>query len=332
MGDRRLDPGVRGREGDPPPAAAAAGSGTVTPEEAGLRLDAWLAARTGATRRRIATLVREGGARVDGRRAAPGMALRAGQSVRWEGDPGAPHVPVPEPGSDLVVLYSDADFLAVEKPAGIPTHPRSPAEGGTVVNALVARFPEVVGVGDGGLCPGLAHRLDRETSGLLLAARTPPAWEALRRAFASGEVRKTYLALVHGEVERPGGSTLPLRHSGPRGARMVPVRGDRHGGFPARTSWRPLGSGACFTLLEVEIETGLTHQIRAHLLAAGHPVAGDPLYAAGLPSPPGLVRLFLHAWRLAFPHPATGAPVRLESPLPDEPRRCLHALGIPWSD
>ncbi len=314
---------------DPSPSPPALLLLPVTPAEGGLRLDSVVVRRTGASRRQVALLLEEGGVRVDGRREKGGTPLREGQEVTLLRDPSLPFYPIPDKNQPLVVLMQRSSWVVVNKPAGMPTHPREATETGTVVNALLGLFPEMQGVGDGGLCPGLAHRLDRETSGALLAARTHPAWEFLRRAFQEEAVEKEYLALVHGRVKEGGRSSLPLMHHGPRGGKMRGASGvERAQGIPARSSWQPIETHGEFSLVRVRIQTGVTHQIRVHLAEAGHPVAGDPLYGEGQPGLAPLHRLALHAHRLTFPDPEGGPPVEVVAPLPEDLRMPLREAGF----
>lgn len=195
----------------------------------------------------------------------------------------------PEPESPLCIVWEEAGIVAVDKPAGQPCHPLSPEERGTLAGALVARFPEMAAVGSDALQPGIIHRIDAGTSGLVLAARSQEAFDAVKAQFASQKVRKTYLALVHGAVDAPGGVSGFLAHCSSFRGRMRAVaaqslpRGERP--LRAETFWTPLARVAPdATLLKVEIRTGVTHQIRCHLSCAGHPVAGDTLYG-GAPHP-----------------------------------------------
>ncbi|MGZ6123691.1 MAG: RluA family pseudouridine synthase, partial [Myxococcales bacterium] len=208
-----------------------------------------------------------------------------------------------------------------------PSHPLKPGEKGTAANALVGRFPELAGVGPSPREGGLVHRLDTDTSGLLLAARTGAAHAVLRAQFAARTVEKGYLALVEGEIHAGGEIALPLLHD-PRDPRRMQAASDpqyaaEHGARAAVTRFLPLERKAGFTLLEVEIPTGVMHQIRAHLAFIGHPLAGDALY--GGPALPGLSRHFLHAARLAFAHP-DGSRVRYQSPLPADLASALRDL------
>ena len=229
--------------------------------------------------------------------------------------------PVPQPELPLRVLHLDPQLVAVNKPAGMPSHPLEPGERGTVVNALVARHPECADASADPREGGLVHRLDTLTSGVLLAARTAEAWRALRDAFSGRQVDKRYLAVVTGPVADEGEIDLPLRH---RGDHVEPALSG--GGREALTDFRVLSRAGDVSLLEVRIHTGVLHQIRAHLAAIGAPVLGDTDY--GGRSLPDLRRFFLHAARLGLTHPATGSRLELAAPLPEELRHVLDGLGL----
>jgi 23S rRNA pseudouridine1911/1915/1917 synthase len=209
----------------------------------------------------------------------------------------------------------------------MPSHPLKPGETGTAANALVGRFPELAGVGPAPREGGLVHRLDTDTSGLLLAARTDAAHATLRAQFAARTVEKGYLALVKGELHAGGEIDVPLAHDAADGRKVRaasdPEWAEAHAARPAVTRFTPVERRGGFTLVEVEIATGVLHQIRAHLAFIGHPVAGDALY--GGPELPGLSRHFLHASRLAFAHP-DGARPRFDSPLPKDLASALESL------
>ncbi len=224
-------------------------------------------------------------------------------------------------------MHADAHVVLADKPAGMPSHPLKPGETGTAANALVARFPELASVGAAPREGGLVHRLDIDTSGLLLAARTEPAYAALRAQFGARAVEKGYLALVAGELHAGGEIDVPLAHDphDPRKVRAAsdPEWAEAHRARPASTRFTPVERRPGFTLVDVEIATGVLHQIRAHLAFIGHPLAGDSLY--GGPHLPGLSRHFLHAARLAFAHP-DGTRPRFDSPLPPDLSSVLEAL------
>jgi len=289
------------------------------------RLDRALARLFGVSRGRAMEWIAEDRVRVDGRRARKGAQVGPGARVSVRRPP--PDAPAPQPELPLRIVHADAHLVVADKPAGMPSHPLKPGEIGTAANALVGRFPELASVGPARREGGLVHRLDTDTSGLLLAARTDAAHSLLRAQFAGRTVEKGYLALVAGELHAGGEIDVPLAHD-PHDSRKVraasdPEWAEAHGARPASTRFVPVARRAGFTLLDVEIATGVLHQIRAHLAFIGHPLAGDALY--GGPALPGLARHFLHANRLGFAHPDGGHP-RFDSPLPDDLASAMDAL------
>jgi len=299
-------------------------------EEAAPRLDRWLAeAVEGLSRATAMKLVAAGKVLVNGRRAKKGQSLAAGDEVRIRG--GVPaHDWSPRPSTEvpLRVIHEDADLVVIDKPAGVPTHPLEPDETGTIANALVARWPEMAGVGYSPREPGLVHRLDTDTSGLLLCARNEVAFRAMRDALRAGDVRKEYMALVGGDVAESGrvlGAIAPH----PKDRRRVEVipeqrRRRRPEAKVAETRYEVLQRYGTFTLLRVRASPALRHQVRVHLASAGHPIAGDALYGGAAIS--GLGRHFLHAETLALMHPRTGKPLRFVSHLPPDLDRALQAM------
>lgn len=290
-------------------------------DEAG-RLDKIVARLFGISRARAMDWIAEGRVRVDGLRAPKGAPVSAGATIAVDLPP--PDQPAPQPELAIRIVHADAHIVVADKPAGMPSHPLKPGEKGTAANALVGRFPELAGIGPHSREGGLVHRLDTDTSGLLLAARTELAWEMLRKQFSERTVDKGYLALAQGEIHAGGEIALPLAHDGPRMTAISdPEYAEAHGARPAVTRFSPVERRGGFTLLAVEIPTGVMHQIRAHLAFIGHPLAGDTLY--GGPLLPGLDRHFLHAARLAFAHP-DGSRAKFESPLPPDLAAALGAL------
>ncbi|HVE84803.1 MAG TPA: RluA family pseudouridine synthase [Myxococcales bacterium] len=296
----------------------------------GRRADLFVAEALGLSRARVKRLFEDGAVRVNGRPARKGDLVREGQRVEVaEAALAGAEGPalVPEPGAALAVLREDAELVFVDKPAGAPSHPLQPGETGTVANALVGRYPECAAAGEDPREGGLCHRLDVHTSGVLLAARTRAAWEAMREAF-SGEAPgpkaadKRYWAVVTGPIADEGEIDLPLRHHRDRVEPAVQGEDAR----PARSDFRVLDRSGDAALVEVRIHTGVLHQVRAHLAAIGAPVLGDAPY--GGRAFDGLSRLFLHARSLEVTHPSTGKRVRVESPLPEELRAALGRLGL----
>jgi len=262
--------------------------------------------------------------RVDGRPEKPSFILRGEESIEVE--PAALPPLRAEPESiELEVLYEDSDVAVINKPAGMVVHAGAGCRAGTLVNALLYRFGRLSELG-GELRPGIVHRLDRFTSGVLLVAKHDLAHRSLAEQFARRTVEKVYLALVHGCLKQNHGSIdRPIARDPVRRVRMTARLST---GRAARSDYRVLQRFQDFTLLEVRIATGRTHQIRVHLSSIGHPVAGDRLYGAParIAGRPPLARCFLHAWRLTFLHPSTGRPLTIEAPLPEELESWIRGL------
>jgi 23S rRNA pseudouridine1911/1915/1917 synthase len=281
-----------------------------------------LALLTGWSRAEVAVLVEEGAVRVDGRPVAKSRRLVEGEEVEIEGEPEAEAPPVAEP-VDFAVVHADDDVVVVVKPAGLVVHPGAGHETGTLASGLLHRFPEVAAVGDP-MRPGIVHRLDRDTSGLMVVARTPRAYEALVAALAARQLERRYLALAWGRFDaRRGTIDAPIGRSATRRTRMAV----REAGKEARTGYEVLTQyehPVC-ALVECKLETGRTHQIRVHLAAIGHPVVGDGTYGGDRnPLEPG--RPFLHAHALALTHPVTGEHLEFSDPLPPELAAVLTSL------
>jgi len=301
-----------------------------TAERDRARLDQLVADAAGCSRAEARRLIDAGLVRVGGRTAKKGLLVPAGARVELEREPPREDQrrPVPQPELPLELLCEDATLVAVNKPAGMPTHPLRPDERGTLANALVGRFPECAQVADDAREGGVAHRLDVDTSGVLLAARTREGWLALRRAFSSGLVDKQYLALCSGTPPDQGEIRAALAHRG-RTMRAVSEWDDEvsAGARAALTRFETLARGDGVALVRASSTTGRMHQIRAHLAHAGHPLCGDPLYG-GPPAAPDAPGHFLHAAAITFPHPATGARTTVIAPLPATRRAALtRVLG-----
>ena len=301
----------------------------VAPEEAGVRLDAFLAARLGVARARARRLLAQGAVCVDGRpaaAAAKGAPLPAGALVEVSAPAeAAAERPLPEPGASLRVLAQGEGWIAVDKPAGVPVHPLRTGEAGTLLGALAARRPEMIGVGEGGLRSGVVHRLDVETSGVVVFATSQACWDALRSAFAEHRVEKVYRAIVLGRLEGEGREEVGLvvaRHR-PARVRVADPRRDARGrgARMARLRWRALEALDGATLVEVHLETGHLHQIRATFAHLAHPVAGDRLYGPpAADDPTGAPRQMLHAARVR------AGDVLAESPDPSDFEAVLGRL------
>jgi 23S rRNA pseudouridine1911/1915/1917 synthase len=351
-------------------------------DDAGKRLDRFLAEKLAETSRaRIQEWIRAGRVLVNGSPARSSQRLDAGDQIAAEPAPAQPLRAFAE-DIPLDILYEDDDLAVINKPAGMTVHAGAGVAEGTLVNALLHHFGSLSGVG-GELRPGIVHRLDRYTSGVLLVAKNDRGHQALARQFESRKIQKTYWALVQGKVSEAdltGGRLvdrgihpvrveadghwwlrleMPIRRDphhrirmtakAPRtfvhhpGNRFAPEEPETPAGRSARTDFRVLQAWARYTLLEVRIATGRTHQIRVHLSAVGHPVAGDRLYGAaavvfpvqdraqGQSEPdgtePGSQRFYLHARSIGLAHPVTRVPLSIEAPLPPDFEKLLQSLG-----
>jgi 23S rRNA pseudouridine1911/1915/1917 synthase len=299
----------------------------ATAEAEGSRLDLFIAKALHLSRAEVKRLFEEGRIDVNGRRARKGDAVRRGQNIRVALEAPTAAV-VPQPEARLSVLHLDTALVFLDKPAGMPSHPLKRGELGTLANALVARFPECNAASDDPREGGLCHRLDVETSGVIVAARDRETWRQVRHAFSHGIVDKRYLALVAGPIADAGEIDVPLRHRPTRSGTVVePGLPDEEGARRAESAFVVLARAGDYSLVEVRIITGVLHQVRAHLAAVGAPVVGDARY--GGREDPTLRRLFLHARSLQLGHPQTSTQLKVESPLPSELARALGRLGIP---
>ncbi len=299
---------------------------TVAPGEGGVRLDLFLTGKVpGLSRAQIQRAVAEGRVRVNDRPAKAGRRVKADDSA-------AISIPAAQPSGvaaeaiPLTILYEDASLLVIDKPAGMVVHPAAGHPGGTLVNALLHHCRDLSGIG-GVLRPGIVHRLDKDTSGLLVAAKSDAAHRGLAAQFKRHEVAKTYQALVYGDPQADEGRIEAAVGRHPTDRKRMSTQSRR--GRDAVSIWRVRERFGCAALLEVVIETGRTHQIRVHLTALGHPVVGDRVYGgagrsrgvgdAGVRARiKGQSRQALHAWRLGFIHPLTGEAMRFTSPLPED--------------
>jgi 23S rRNA pseudouridine1911/1915/1917 synthase len=293
---------------------------------AGRRLDEVVAELAGTSRAQAARWASDGLVEVDGRPRPKSYRLRGGERLAWAPPPAPPDGDPVAEDRPLTVRHEDDHLLVVAKPPGLVVHPGPGHPTGTLVNALLGRPGTSLstGGGDAGR-PGIVHRLDKDTSGLLLVAKDDATHQALARDLAAHRVERRYLALVQGRLPAETGTVdAPVgRHPRDR-KRMAVVPGGR----PAVTHWRVLETFPAVQLTEATLETGRTHQVRVHLASLRHPLAGDRTYGADptLATRLGLTRPFLHAWRLAFAHPATGARVDLTDPLPPDLQAVLDHL------
>ena len=291
-------------------------------DQEGERLDKHLAQElVDFSRAALQRLIAEGLVLVNGAPSKASYRIAAGDTIAVTlPKPAAPQLEA-EPLA-LDILYEDADVLVVNKPAGLVVHPGAGRRHGTLVNALLNYLPDLAL--QEGERPGIVHRLDRDTSGLLLVAKREQARQQLQGQFKRRQVKKVYLALVEGHLEPAQGLIdAPIGRDPARRERRAVVLEGR----PARTAYHVRGHVDACTLLEAYPETGRTHQIRVHLAAIGHPVVGDWVYGGGKPRL-GLRRHFLHAWRLTFALPGTGEQVTYTAPLPADLALVLEALGV----
>jgi 23S rRNA pseudouridine1911/1915/1917 synthase len=323
----------------------------VPQEAAGQRLDQFLTARLeGVSRSRVQLLLEQGDVLVDGARPKASYKLRGGESVTITGEPHPAPLKAVAEDIPLTVVFEDKDLAVIDKPAGMMVHAGSGATDdarsrGTLVNALLHRFQALSGTG-GELRPGIVHRLDKETSGLIIVAKNDRAHGALAQMFSARKIQKTYIALVHGALERQKGTiTAAIGRDPVRRTRMTTrVQENARSAVSHYEVVRRLETRfGRFSLVRVRIETGRTHQIRVHMASIGHPVVGDTLYGAAgqLTAQPAagrsrvkggeeekirLGRNFLHAAELAFTHPGSGKPLALTAPMPQELEAFLHRL------
>jgi 23S rRNA pseudouridine1911/1915/1917 synthase len=291
-----------------------------SPADSGKRLDQFLRERLPEySRSRLQQWIEQGRVHVAGTAEKRSYTLKGSEHIHVEPAGLTPLRAVPE-DLPLEILYQDDDVIAIDKAAGMIVHSGAGRHTGTLVNALLHRFGTLSGVGDP-LRPGIVHRLDRLTSGVLLIARNDAAHRELARQFSSREVEKVYLALVHGRLKADQGRiTKPIARDPVQRLRMTAKLAR---GRSANTEYRVLQRFEKFTFLEVKIATGRTHQIRVHMASVGHPVVGDKLYGA---PPSTLARYFLHAHRISFTGPATGERLTIQTPLPAELQSYLDGL------
>ena len=299
----------------------------------GERLDTFVATRIPElSRSQVALLIQNESIKVNGQAKKPGYRIHSGDTIRGDIPPPVETILKPEP-LDLEILYEDNDVILINKAAGMVVHPAPGHEKGTLVNALLYHFPEIGPIG-GEMRPGIVHRLDKDTSGILVVAKNAAAHAHLSAQFAQRSVRKQYQAIVYGDVkDGTGRMVFPVgRHPVDRKRMSIQSRSPR----TAETHWRVRERFDGLTLLALDLKTGRTHQARVHCAAIGHAIVGDPMYAGrraakrvpvnvyALIKP--LDRQMLHARQLAFIHPSQGTPVCLKAPLPDDMKTLIAQL------
>lgn len=287
------------------------------------RLDVWLEARLeGLSRSRIQALIRAGDIAADGAPAKPHQPIRTGMRITVNRPPPTPVGHRPE-AIPLEILFEDADLIVINKPAGLVVHPAAGHPDGTLVNALLHHCEALAGIG-GEARPGIVHRLDRDTTGVMVVAKSDAAMAGLAAQFQAGDVQKEYQALVHG-LPAPTTGTIETLIGRSSHDRKKMSATPTHG-RPAVTHYRVEQFGNGIARLHLRIETGRTHQIRVHLAHIGHPVVGDPTYGRRR-AVEGANRQMLHAARLSFTHPCSGEPLTLEAPLPADFTALAARLG-----
>jgi len=288
-------------------------------DEGDIRLDRYVCQQLPElSRSRVQKLIADGHITVNGRPAKPGLRLNIGDRLKIAIPPTPPEQVLPE-DVPLDIIYEDDDLLVVDKPAGLTVHPAPGHPGHTLVNALLAHFPHLADTGDS-LRPGIVHRLDKDTSGVMLVAKTSKAQADLAGQFKSYSVSKAYLVLVRGHLTPEEGIIEAAIGRDPRHRKKMAVIA---GGREASTEYQVIRYIGDYTLLEVRPETGRTHQIRVHLGAIGFPVAGDKIYGVKCPF---LSRQFLHACRLGFNLPSTGEYIEFKSDLPEDLEQALKDI------
>jgi 23S rRNA pseudouridine1911/1915/1917 synthase len=304
----------------------------VEPPDSGKRLDLYIASCISDCSRSVAThLIRNGTIRVQGLVRKPGYRIKAGDEICGCIPPPTPVLFKPEP-IPIEILHEDDDIIVINKQPGLVIHPAPGHHSGTLVNALLYHCPRLEGIG-GALRPGIVHRLDKDTSGVLVVAKNDRAQQHLSKQFKLRRVKKEYLALVYGKMESDSGSvSLPIgRHPVDRKKMSTNSRKSR----VAETTWQIRERFESASLIKVNLKTGRTHQIRVHCAAIKHPVMGDKVYgprktekkiAFGKDLFRSIPRQMLHAWRIEFTHPVTEAMVSFEAPIPSDMQVVITAL------
>lgn len=308
----------------------------VSAGQAGIRMEAFVRlSLPHLSRRQAIKAIAEEAFLINGKATKKGYRLRQDDVVTLDANADwLSELPRPSADLQVAIVYEDAEVLAVNKPGGMPTHGFSGRDKETLANFLIAARPELSTVGKSRWEPGLVNRLDRETSGLVVVAKSRRAFDHLRAQFRRRQVAKSYVALVWGDSAPWGRISFPLVHDSTDKSRMraivkePPLAGPRVKSWSAQTRFRKLASSKEMSLLEIEMETGVTHQIRVHLAAIGHPIIADAVYGSGNTENLGLRRHFLHARRLQFLHPAKSERIDITAPLPSDLREVLKRLKI----
>lgn len=301
----------------------------------GMRLDAFVRkCLPHLSRRQLIEAVRDGLFFINGTVGKKGDRLKAGDLLTYHGPEDWLQIAPPAASThELKIAYEDASVLVVDKPAGMATHGFSARDRNTLANLLIGHRPALTNIGNSRWQPGLVHRLDRETSGLVLVAKTPRAFEHLRLQFRRRQVEKRYWALVWGSPPIEGVITYPLTHDRGSKGRMKALV-DRSKATPGKKAWsaltqfRKMAEASGASLLEIRMNTGVTHQVRVHLATIGHPIVADLTYGTPGQQRFGLKRHFLHAVCLNFRHPEDEQPVKVDSQLPAELKSVLDRFGI----
>jgi len=309
-------------------------SWTVPAGEEQIRLDAFARrCLPHLSRREIDNAIRDRLFLINGKWRKRGDPLHVADTVVFHGpEAWLAENPIPDASLDVPVIYEDSELLVLDKPAGMATHGFSGRDETTLANFIMAQRPELMQVGKIRWEPGIVHRLDRETSGLVLVAKTQAAFVSLKQQFRRRQVKKTYLALVWGNTETQGLIDYPLVHASRDQRRMSaivsPSQQKKQPTWKAVTRYQKLATAHGLSLLEIDMETGVTHQIRVHLATIGHPIVADALYGNARSRSFGLQRHFLHAWRIKFYHPTDRRTLEAEADLPTELRDVLKRLEL----
>lgn len=295
---------------------------SVSEQDAGMRIDAYLRANTELSRSRISALIQAGALHVNGSmELKPSFKVEGGQSIELQ-VPQARAVDIIPQNIPIDILYQDEDIVIVNKPCGMVVHPAAGNEDKTLVNALMYHVRDLSGIG-GEMRPGIVHRLDKDTSGLILIAKNDKAHVALSEQFKARNMEKHYRAVAYGNFgEEHGLIDAPIaRH--PIDRKKMAIVAD---GKPSQTEWTVISRLKSATYLDVHLLTGRTHQIRVHMHSMGHPLLGDRIYAPNIKTSVHIPRLMLHAYSLAFTHPTTGKRMSMTAPLPKEYIATLEKL------